>query len=361
MGNNQSNQIDIDLLSLQIQMGKASSLSTGLSVLAVGTDNQLYTRTQLTQPWVLVPNSAAVKGITYLNDGTIVGVGMDNFLYTRNSLNENWTQVPNSGHVVSVIQLNDNIIVGVGLDNFLYTRASLTAIWVQVPNSGSVMSISKFNDGTIVGIGMDNQLYYRRTLTANWKQVPNSGSVKGVTQLNNGIIVGVGMDNLLYTRNLLLANWIQVSNSGHVIAITTQVTSVSKTTAPPTVVGNLNYQIDDYVVYTASGTDLPNQPMTGTVQDCKLACSQTQGCVGFSRAKDVNDNSSSQCWLKKTHKGRVNYKPYQTFIKQGSEPWRENFGNVEETVKKYHHNYLLYTILILILILIIVYLNRNKL
>ena len=40
---------------------------------------------------------------------------------------------------------------------------------------------------------------------------------------------------------------------------------------------------------------------------------------------------------------------------------KESFGNVEETSKKYHHNYSLYLILVLILVLIIAYINRDKL
>ena len=118
------------------------------------------------------------------------------------------------------------------------------------------------------------------------------------------------------------------------------------------------YQSKDFVVYTAPGTDIANQPMIGTVSECQTACANNIECVGFSRAKNIDANSRAQCWLKKTHNNRVNYDPsYQTFVKSGT----ERFGNVAETSKKYHHNYSLYLILVLILVLIIAYVNRDKL
>ena len=56
---------------------------------------------------------------------------------------------------------------------------------------------------------------------------------------------------------------------------------------------------NDFIVYTTNGTDLRNQPVKGTLTDCKNACSGDNSCVGFSRQKSVADSSYAPCYLKK--------------------------------------------------------------
>jgi uncharacterized protein YuzE len=149
----------------------------------------------------------------------IIGIGMKNDLYTRAALNSPWLQVPNSGDVIGITIMNDGTILGIGMKNDLYTRAALNSPWLQVPNSGDVIGITIMNDGTILGIGMKNDLYTRATLNSPWVQVPNSGDVIGVTVMNDGAILGIGMKNDLYTRAALNSPWVQVPNSGDVIGV----------------------------------------------------------------------------------------------------------------------------------------------
>ncbi len=189
------------------------------AILAVGVDNGLYTRLHPISPWVAVPNSRAVIGVTQLNNGTFLGVGADTLLYTRATLTSPWQQVPASGAVIRVIQISDGRMLGVGTDHFLYTRATLTSPWQQVPGSGSVLDVTQLSDGTIVGIGMGHDLWTRPTLTSNWVNIPGSASVIAITQLQDGTILGVGTDNLLYTRATLISSWVQVPSSGTVIAV----------------------------------------------------------------------------------------------------------------------------------------------
>jgi C1A family cysteine protease len=53
-------------------------------------------------PWVNVPNSGDVIGVTIMQDGTILGIGTNQQLYTRATLTSNWINVPNSGDVLGV-------------------------------------------------------------------------------------------------------------------------------------------------------------------------------------------------------------------------------------------------------------------
>ena len=79
-----------------------------------------------------------------------------------------------------------------------------------------------------------------------------------------------------------------------------------------------NYQKNDYVVYTTSTSDLPNQPIFKTLEDCKKECSNNNTCVRFSRSKSANDNDISDCYLKKditNNPKSYNDWAWQTFTK----------------------------------------------
>jgi len=58
------------------------------------------------------------------------------------------------------------------------------------------------------------------------------------------------------------------------------------------------YTQQPYITWTAAGTDLPNQPMSGTVKDCENACNKNTSCLGFSWLQNADPNSTQQCYLK---------------------------------------------------------------
>ena len=62
---------------------------------------------------------------------------------------------------------------------------------------------------------------------------------------------------------------------------------------------NDGFNIEDYVVYTTATSDLPGNPMNGTMSQCKDACAANAECVAFSRPKPAADSAVSQCWLKR--------------------------------------------------------------
>jgi len=76
------------------------------------------------------------------------------------------------------------------------------------------------------------------------------------------------------------------------------------------------YQPHDFVQFTATGTDLPNQPVNGSLSDCVTACEANTSCVGFSRMKMASDTSSSECWLKQSLPNPTFENPsWRTFMK----------------------------------------------
>jgi len=75
------------------------------------------------------------------------------------------------------------------------------------------------------------------------------------------------------------------------------------------------YSVQDFVQYTSAGTDLPGQPMTGTVADCESACSAQPTCLGFSRSKFSDANTNGPCWLKQNMNTKTPQQMYNTYVK----------------------------------------------
>jgi hypothetical protein len=59
------------------------------------------------------------------------------------------------------------------------------------------------------------------------------------------------------------------------------------------------YTPKEFVVYTNGLSDIPGNPLQGTVASCSTACSANDACMGFSRSKQVADTSVGECWLKR--------------------------------------------------------------
>lgn len=98
------------------------------------------------------------------------------------------------------------------------------------------------------------------------------------------------------------------------------------TTAIPVSYGSKPYLYNDFVVWTANGTDLAGQPMIGTLTECENKCDTTPGCVGFSRAKGAADTVSSQCYLKQNlnssrSNGDATWKTYTKYLSNDFIVW----------------------------------------
>ena len=75
------------------------------------------------------------------------------------------------------------------------------------------------------------------------------------------------------------------------------------------------YSVQDFVTFTADGTDLPGQPMIGTVSECQAACSAQPSCLGFSRSKGAAPEDSVKCWLKQNMDTKIARQSYNTYVK----------------------------------------------
>jgi hypothetical protein len=85
-----------DINGLKLNDGQNVMVYTGGpgSILGIGTDYKLYTKVNLSAPWVGIgDNSCCVIDITQTQDGTIIGVGRDNKLYSKKNITDNWIAV----------------------------------------------------------------------------------------------------------------------------------------------------------------------------------------------------------------------------------------------------------------------------
>jgi hypothetical protein len=145
-----------------------------------------------------------VKGVIQLSNGTYVGVGIDNNLYTKTSLTDSWYGPVVYG-LMSVIQLNDGTLIGVGLNNTLLKSNNDIASgipWREItcPQSCCVTFVSKLTNGTIIGIGTNGLVYTRDQLDSPWVLVDDTMTMSSVTQLKDGTILGTSQAGYLFSK-----------------------------------------------------------------------------------------------------------------------------------------------------------------
>lgn len=74
-----------------------------------------------------------------------------------------------------------------------------------------------------------------------------------------------------------------------------------------------SYMSKDFIV---TGSDLPNQPIRGTVDQCIKACDEIDACLGFSRSKDSMNDVLDVCYLKQNLNNKsFNNVRWRTFVK----------------------------------------------
>ena len=82
-------------------------------------DNKIWTRKLQNfakNPWVKAPDKGGwIKGIHVYNNDRIVAVGSDNNLFTRANLNSPWKSTKKHGQVTDICVLKDRTVVGIGM------------------------------------------------------------------------------------------------------------------------------------------------------------------------------------------------------------------------------------------------------
>ena len=128
----------------------ATQLNNGAILGIGGMDLQVYIREKLKEGCVCpLPNFCCCNAIIQLNDGRFLGVGTDNQLYIKNNIADPWGGTGwNPQEILDIAQQRDGTLLGVGKDNLLYKRNNLTEqTWIKVPNENSlkIRSVSVFN------------------------------------------------------------------------------------------------------------------------------------------------------------------------------------------------------------------------
>jgi hypothetical protein len=154
----------------------------GSRLIGVKSDNKVYIKEKLDQPWLLLEEYAAgnrgnqstgmsTVGITnpppvnvstlkfrsaaQLQSGEIVGLTTDNKLYTRANLSASWEPVntlsANSIPMSKITQLSSGMIIGISRSRKFYTKTSLNAPWVYLSETDCI-ALEQLSDGRLLGI-----------------------------------------------------------------------------------------------------------------------------------------------------------------------------------------------------------------
>jgi uncharacterized protein YuzE len=277
-------------------------------ILAIGTDEKLYTRDNLSAGWIKAPDKGgAVTRVTMMENSVILGIGRDKKLYTRHDLNASWVKAPDKGGaVIDITIIPNGGILGIGTDKKLYTRANLNASWVKAPDKGGqVTALTMMLDGTILAIGTDQKLYTRANLNSNWVKAPDKGgAVTGVTVMPDGSILAIGTDKKLYTRANLNAGWIKAPDKGGAVI------DVTSYQLPPAVVPpDENFNIlgigTDNKLYTRKNLNsnwVKAPDRGGRVSDVTTLHDGRILAIGMDKKLYTRDNLEDD-WLKAPDKG----------------------------------------------------------
>jgi hypothetical protein len=134
----------------------------------------------------------------------------------------------------------------------------------------------------------------------------------------------------------------------------------------------------DFVVFTTKTSDLPGNPLEGTLQECMDKCINNSDCVAFSRQKNKKDTDKAKCWLKKdiiNNPKTANNSEWKTFVKQQEEDiinnpktannseWKTFVKQQEEDIinnsewKTFVEDYLIYIIVLVVILLVMMSLS----
>ncbi|XP_077864993.1 uncharacterized protein LOC144350794 [Saccoglossus kowalevskii] len=116
----------------------------------------LYTKSYSNRQWDgPVENGCCMMRIAVMQDGSLLGVGEDNQLYTKTSIYVgSWKVVENSCCIQDVTVDRDGTIIGVSSTSTrkLMTRSDLTGQWTISRKFNDVIRIDVLPDGTILGV-----------------------------------------------------------------------------------------------------------------------------------------------------------------------------------------------------------------
>jgi len=173
-------------------------MSDGQGLLGIGGDGTLYSKPSYNaaewQPLSAVNGRCCVIAVEMAPDGSILGVGLDNKIWTKTDINADWVQNPDQGEWLTDICIGpDGSLFCIGGGNSIWKKDNYSNLGVpwsyQGDNNCCVKSITIAPDGTFLGVGTDSQLYYKpnyKDLSTSWQgPIESSCCVNSITTISN--------------------------------------------------------------------------------------------------------------------------------------------------------------------------------
>ena len=198
-----------------------------------------------------------------------------------------------------------NYVFGLGSDGnmVLFSKLTNAILWSSQTSTlmgsspyGCWLTLDRFGNLVLY----DGSCNIVSTLFKNTSGVPNL-IFKVLDDGNAGIVLLTNANYPVMVWQTNTSNNSYLDNSQYLLTPTTSNT----------------YTQQNYVQLTGTNTDLPNQPMTGSLNDCKQSCNNASNCIGFSRNKTATDiDNTSQCYLKLAFPSLTQNDPtWQTYVK----------------------------------------------
>ena len=216
------------------------------TLVAVGYANQLYVQDIINNSWspnlIAVQNSQSVIDVSVYPNGSLVAIGTDYNVYTKQSLNASWVKMPNlnnQGNWKSVSVANDGqslLLINKGGQLFIYnTSTNKLDSW----NQCCFCKIIQLQDNTFVGVGGGgcDTLYTMNTIDSkSWPiaSKPDVGIIS-IAQTPSGQIIGLNKQGIICIKGSDWNTWTTTNNTGNFSAI-----AVSP--IPPQTIGNYSRQ-----------------------------------------------------------------------------------------------------------------------
>lgn len=172
------------------------------NILLVGTDHKVYS---YKQSFVVdtIHNEPPLKDLIIAGDGSLTAVGSDNQLYTKTSLSSgNWQPLDTLSECLSVaFWPSESKYIFLNAAGKVCTGGATPEDAATVSNvDGQLQNLSALPSGVWIGVNSDNEFVICPSGTTSWNVVDDSVKIQSVASKPDGILLAAGTDNKLYTR-----------------------------------------------------------------------------------------------------------------------------------------------------------------
>ena len=277
---------------------KWTCVSNGKTFGVDNNGNITYSTNNINKISVTRPNTILVQLSFDGYQHVIMGIGSDTSIWYADKniySTPNWTRI--GGSLTNVAYSNGKAYGCNSNDDIYYASNAAVGNWIQIAGKLICISFDGYND-IIVGCNRTGSCF-SSVNNSNWVQM-SGGGITNISY-SNGRMACVSGGQVFFSQSITNVQWKNIEIGGGFKQVSYD--------DPNT------YKKRNYAQLTSTGTDI-GSVISGTLFDCQNTCDNNPECIGFSRAKSVGDNVSSQCYFKKSAPSIIFNQPtWNTYVK----------------------------------------------